>query len=237
MPPDTMSASSLDVDTNAQLMATDTSASKPAARSTAALAPACDLAEMAIVLVLYLGLVARILEQSRISRDLTNLLLLLSEGLVVIFLLVRRPTQTISHRGKDWLLALSATLAPLIVEPGTGMALAPPALAAGLLFAGLILQIHAKVTLARSFGCVPAHRGLQLAGPYRFVRHPMYAGYLLSHVAFLLVNPTWRNVAAYGICYALQIPRLIAEERLLAVDPQYRQYQQDVKFRLIPGVF
>ena len=201
------------------------------------LAPACDLAERAIVLVVYLGLVARLLANGWVSGDLTNLLLLPSEGLVVLFLLFRRRTLDISLRWQDWLLALSATLAPMLVEPGTGAALVPPALAAGLLLMGLVLQLHAKMTLGRSFGCVPAHRGLQLAGPYRFVRHPMYAGYLLGHVAFLLVNPTWRNIVAYAVCYALQIPRLIAEERLLAHDPKYREYLASVKYRLIPGVF
>jgi protein-S-isoprenylcysteine O-methyltransferase Ste14 len=65
----------------------------------------------------------------------------------------------------------------------------------------------------------------------------MYAGYLLSHVAFLLMNPTLWNLTAYATCYALQIPRLLNEERLLENDPQYRAYQATVKYRLIPGVF
>jgi protein-S-isoprenylcysteine O-methyltransferase Ste14 len=123
------------------------------------------------------------------------------------------------------------------VEPGTGAAVVPPALAAVMALAGLVVQVCAKIALGRSFGCVPAHRGLKLSGPYLLVRHPMYAGYLISHVAFLLVNPTPQNFLAYAVCYALQIPRLLAEERLLAIDPAYREYQKNVKSRLIPGVF
>jgi protein-S-isoprenylcysteine O-methyltransferase Ste14 len=84
---------------------------------------------------------------------------------------------------------------------------------------------------------VPAHRGLKVAGPYRFVRHPMYAGYLLSHAAFLLMNPTVGNVAVYAVCYALQIPRIFAEERLLSRDPEYREYRRTVRYRLIPWLF
>jgi protein-S-isoprenylcysteine O-methyltransferase Ste14 len=164
-------------------------------------------------------------------------MLLPSEGLVVVFLIFRRRTTSISLCWKEWLLALLATLAPMLVEPGTGLALVSPALAAVVFLGGLVVQIHAKITLGRSFGCVPAHRGLKLSGPYRFVRHPMYAGYLVSHIAFLLVNPTWRNLAAYTVCYALQIPRLIAEEHLLQRDRNYREYQTNVKSRLIPGVF
>ncbi len=198
---------------------------------------ACDTFERLIVLALYVALVARLIASSRAHGQLANLLLIPSEGLVVVFLLLRRRTDQISLRWQDWLLALAATLSPMLVEPGVGHALVPVALAATLLIMGTIIQVHAKLTLGRSFGCVPAHRGLKLAGPYRFVRHPMYAGYLLGHVAFLLMNPTAWNFGAYAVCYALQIPRLVAEERLLAADREYREYQATVKYRLIPGIF
>jgi protein-S-isoprenylcysteine O-methyltransferase Ste14 len=102
---------------------------------------------------------------------------------------------------------------------------------------GLLVQLHAKLTLGRSIGCIPANRGLKLAGPYRFVRHPMYAGYLLSHLAFLAMNPTAWNLAVYALCYGVQVPRLMAEERLLGGDPRYREYQAAVRYRLIPGLF
>jgi protein-S-isoprenylcysteine O-methyltransferase Ste14 len=65
----------------------------------------------------------------------------------------------------------------------------------------------------------------------------MYAGYLLAHIAYLLVNPTLWNAAVYAAMYGLQIPRLLIEERLLAGDPAYRRYRQQVRYRLIPGVF
>jgi protein-S-isoprenylcysteine O-methyltransferase Ste14 len=198
---------------------------------------ACDLGERLIVLAVYAGLVARLIVATWQEGQPANLLLIPSEGLVVVFLLFRRRTDQISLRWQDWLLALSATVSPMLVEPGVGQALVPVTLGATLLIMGTVVQVHAKLTLGRSFGCVPAHRGLKLAGPYRFVRHPMYAGYLLSHVAFLLMNPTLWNVAAYAMCYALQIPRLVAEERLLANDREYREYQAAVKYRLIPGIF
>lgn len=197
----------------------------------------CDLGELLIVLPLYVGLVMRLIAPGAEHWNAANLLLLPSEGLVVIFLLFRRRTKQISMRWQEWLLALSATVAPMLVQPGFGTALVSPTIGASLLLIGMIIQVHAKLTLGRSFGCVPANRGLKLAGPYRFVRHPMYAGYLLGHVAFLLMNPTAWNVVVYAACYGLQIPRLIAEERLLARDQQYCAYQTTVKYRLIPGVF
>ena len=198
---------------------------------------AADAAERAIVLLVYLGLVARIVRHAFETGQSANLLLLISEGLIVVFLVLRRPATQISTDWRQWAVAFSATLAPLFVVPTAGRALAPPLVGALLLVAGTIVQVHAKLALGRSFGCVPAHRGLKLAGPYRFVRHPMYAGYLVAHAAFLMMNPALVNVAIYAICYACQIPRIFAEERLLARDPRYREYQRVVRYRLIPGAF
>lgn len=216
-------------------IATNTCPRQGPARSTTSWA--CDLGEMALVVLLYVGLVIRLLLPTDGHWQISNLLLLPSEGLVLICLLFRRRTEEISGRWQEWLLALSATVAPMLVRPEVGTTFAWPIVGASLMVSGMIIQIHAKLILGRSFGCVPANRGLKWRGPYSFVRHPMYAGYLLSHVAFLLMNPSVWNVVVYAASYALQIPRLFAEERLLANDSQYRDYQASVKYRLIPGVF
>jgi protein-S-isoprenylcysteine O-methyltransferase Ste14 len=200
-------------------------------------ASALDWLERLFVLGLYGWLVARLLGKYLADGGMVNLLLLPSEGVVVVFLLVRRPAATISRRPVEWLWALVATISPMLVNTGIGEPLIPVMAAAFLLLMGLLVQVWAKLTLGRSLGLVPAHRGLKLSGPYRYVRHPMYAGYLLSHLAFLLVNPTWWNLAVYGLCYGLQIPRLLAEERLLHRDPRYRTYERVVRSRLLPGVF
>ena len=65
----------------------------------------------------------------------------------------------------------------------------------------------------------------------------MYAGYLVTHFAFLLMNPNLWNVALYIVCGATQVARILAEERLLARDPLYAKYLAAVRYRLIPGVF
>jgi protein-S-isoprenylcysteine O-methyltransferase Ste14 len=196
-----------------------------------------DWVEKVFVLVLYAWLVSRIFINYFNNGGLTNLLLLPSEGVVVLFLLMRRRTNSISRSPTEWIVAMAATCVPLFVAPGVGHALIPTSIAATVLLIGIFLQVHAKITLGRSFGCVPANRGLKLAGPYRFVRHPMYAGYLLSHLAFFAVNPTLWNLAIYSISYLLQIPRLLAEERLLSKDPSYSEYKSIVRYRLIPLLF
>jgi protein-S-isoprenylcysteine O-methyltransferase Ste14 len=196
-----------------------------------------DWGERLLLLGAYGWLVARLLGGYWATGGMTSLLLLASEGLVVFFLLVRRRASEVSRRPGEWLLALAATCSPMLVSTAVGDALVPATVGAAVLLTGMLVQLHAKLTLGRSLGCVPAHRGLKRSGPYRLVRHPMYAGYLLSHAAFLLMNPLPWNLAVYALCYALQVPRLLAEERLLARDPCYRQYQAAVRYRLIPGVF
>jgi protein-S-isoprenylcysteine O-methyltransferase Ste14 len=196
-----------------------------------------DWSERLLILALFGWLVVRLATNSGGADSWASLLLLPSEGLVVVFVLIRRPSRQMSRHVGEWLLALAATCAPLLVSAGADMSLVPAALGGLLLLAGIIVQVHAKITLGRSFGCVPAHRGLKLAGPYRVVRHPMYAGYLVSHLAFLAMNPTLWNLGVYAFCYGLQIPRLLTEERLLSADPAYQAYQARVRYRLIPGVF
>ena len=58
-----------------------------------------------------------------------------------------------------------------------------------------------------------ANRGVVIYGPYRYMRHPMYFGYLLNHIGLFLLRPTDFNLAIYVIAWSMQITRLLAEER------------------------
>ena len=57
-----------------------------------------------------------------------------------------------------------------------------------------VIVIAGKLSLGRSFGLIPANRGVVSTGVYRFVRHPIYLGYLITHVGFVVANPTMWNV-------------------------------------------
>jgi protein-S-isoprenylcysteine O-methyltransferase Ste14 len=162
---------------------------------------------------------------------------MVSETAVVLFTLIRRPTAAISLRLGDWLLATTATLAPLLIIPNADPYPALAGLGLFLIFFGNCFQAWAKLILRRSFGITPANRGVKITGAYRFVRHPMYAGYLLVHIGVLAVMFSPYNVVVYVIGWTAQILRLLAEERLLGEDPTYRDYMNQVRWRLIPGVF
>jgi protein-S-isoprenylcysteine O-methyltransferase Ste14 len=105
------------------------------------------------------------------------------------------------------------------------------------ILSGLLIQISAKIVLWRSFGIVAAVREIKVSGPYRFVRHPMYAGYTIVHVGFLLAFPSLWNLAVYASALLVQIARLLREEQLLNRDQHYREFASRVRYRLLPGVF
>jgi protein-S-isoprenylcysteine O-methyltransferase Ste14 len=164
-------------------------------------------------------------------------LVMISETAVMLFTLIRRPTQAISLRPGDWMLAFTATIAPLLIVPTADPSVMLAPLGVFLLFLGNCWQAYAKLILRRSFGIAPANRGIKITGPYRFMRHPMYAGYLAVHIGVLAVMFSWWNLLIYAIGWAAQIKRLLAEERLLSEDADYRAYAAQVRWRLIPGVF
>jgi len=170
----------------------------------------------------------------------TALLLLVSEGYtLMLVLLARRAIQ------RDLsMVALAATIyassyVVLLGDAGT-MRLVPEWVGAGLQLTSMAWQFTAKVFLGRSFGLLPASRGLVMAGPYRLVRHPIYLGYLIGHIGFLLANFSWRNAAVLALLYVAQVIRIQREEAVLtaaATDHDYRRYLQRVRWRLVPFVY
>ncbi len=173
------------------------------------------------------------------TPGVSTVLIVLSEALPLIFVILRAPSATLSQRPTDWAAAITATIAPLLVRPNVDPAGAMgfEALAYGIMLFGLCLQVGAKAVLGRGFGIVPANRGVRQLGPYRLVRHPMYAGYTLTHVGFLLAMPSLLNAAIYALSLVLQIVRIEREERILMQDQAYVAFARRVRFRLLPGVY
>jgi protein-S-isoprenylcysteine O-methyltransferase Ste14 len=194
-----------------------------------------DLVEQVAVRALYIWLVIRLWPGEISASNWYPVLLLLSEGLVVLLLLIRRPTDRISTKGLDWALAVGGTFVVLLVGQG-GAPLHGP-LGAVLMLLGLAIHVGAKLSLFRSFGVVAANRGVKAGGLYRLVRHPMYAGYMLTHVGFLLVAPSLWNLAVYAAAWAFLVARIYAEEKVLSEDPAYLALKGRVRYRLLPGLF
>lgn len=194
-----------------------------------------DRFEQAAALLLYGSLVIRVWPENLSVANLAPALVLLSEGVIVFFLLIRRASNDISLRPQDWIAAIVGTTAPLLVSKTADPAFLAPGVF--LLLLGMATQISAKLSLRRSFGLVPANRGVKTCGAYRVARHPMYLGYMISHVGFLLLAPTVWNAAVYAVCWVCLLFRIEFEERLLSEDPGYQAFKKKVRFRLLPGVY
>ena len=109
--------------------------------------------------------------------------------------------------------------------------------ATGMMVAGLMCSISAKIFLRRSFGIVAANRGVQREGPYRALRHPIYFGYLITQAGFLSISYSGWNVLIYTACWLAMVLRIRAEEAVLAEDEAYREYRRHVRYRLLPAIW
>jgi protein-S-isoprenylcysteine O-methyltransferase Ste14 len=83
-------------------------------------------------------------------------------------------------------------------------------------------------------------RGQQVvsAGPYRFIRHPAYSGSLIGWVVTPIILGTLWALVPVALLIALYIARTALEDRALQAElPGYREYAQQVGYRLLPGVW
>lgn len=196
-----------------------------------------DLAARATIIVLFSMMAVRFGTDFLQTGRITGLFLLLSEAIVVVLTLVRRPPRLVDRSMRARILTVVSVLGPPLLAPGAAAALAPEAMTVAFSCAGLAIVIAGKITLGRSFALLPANRGVVSTGLYRVVRHPIYMGYLVTHVAFLVASPTWWNIAALVVADGALLARAVCEEETLARDPEYRDYMTRVRWRVAPGLF
>jgi protein-S-isoprenylcysteine O-methyltransferase Ste14 len=192
-------------------------------------------------LLVYGGFVANIARYWWANTDRhTLLLLLLSEGLTVALLLfARRAVLRDASPIAIAATALSVSFFLFFDYDGTRRFI-PEWAGATLQACGMAWQVFAKVTLGRSFGVLPAARGLVTKGPYRVVRHPIYLGYLVGHVGFLLSNFSLQNLLVLALLYLAQTVRMLREEAVLGSGEQgaaYKAYCATVRWRIVPRLF
>jgi len=170
------------------------------------------------------------------DQRLLVLPLVVQETIIVVLFLARRPSRMTSTRTLDWAVGVAGTYLPLLLRPrGAPGSLAPVGQIIQLV--GVSAATVALLFLGRSFGIVPANRGVKTVGAYRAVRHPIYGGYLLTYVGYVLSYPTPVSALIVVTTLVLQVTRAGMEERLLAEDPLYREYLRRTPWRFIPYVY
>jgi len=76
------------------------------------------------------------------------------------------------------------------------------------------------------------------SGPYQYVRHPGYAGGLISWLAAPIFFSSWWAIIPTVLAIIASVIRTAMEDRTLQEElPGYREYAEEVKYRLVPGIW
>lgn len=109
------------------------------------------------------------------------------------------------------------------------------------MYGGIALRLYAATTLGVYFTTTVAtvhEHHLVSQGPYRYIRHPSYTGFLLILAGFGLCFANWLSplimvgVALIGFAYRIRVEERLLQEQL---GQPYRTYMGRTK-RLIPYV-
>jgi protein-S-isoprenylcysteine O-methyltransferase Ste14 len=163
---------------------------------------------------------------------------------------VRRPGATQSDRGSRRVIRLATiagvVLAGLAARFAPGFEIAARAawdwIGLVVLWCGIGLRLWCFRTLGRYFTfTVQTSRDQPVitGGPYRFVRHPSYAGILLAVIGLGLLIGNWLSLVALAVSVGLGLVyRIDVEDRALLSDlgDDYREYASTHK-RLVPFVW
>jgi protein-S-isoprenylcysteine O-methyltransferase Ste14 len=135
--------------------------------------------------------------------------------------------------------AITATWLPfaLPLQPGAPAGQGRQALADVLLVCGMAWAIWALRFLDRNVSVLAQAREVVAQGPYRWVRHPLYVGEIVSSLGLAIAVNSFTAVTLWLALCGLQIYRAVREEQvLLQALPAYRDYQSRTA-ALLPGVF
>ncbi len=124
-----------------------------------------------------------------------------------------------------------------------------PELSLGVHLAGAVVMVLGQLLFTWGMASNPffstgvkvqTDRGHAVAsgGPYRFVRHPGYLGYIGMWLATpLLLGSAWGLIPAAVDAVFFLIRTALEDRTLQAELPGYREYAQRVRYRLLPGVW
>jgi protein-S-isoprenylcysteine O-methyltransferase Ste14 len=170
------------------------------------------------------------------------------------------PPELIAERAqpKENVKAWDTLLTNLSILPGLGLLVvagldqrfawsAPPGLAVHL--AGLIILLAGQALFTWAMLSnyyfstkvrIQIDRGHRVAtgGPYCYVRHPGYIGFIAMHLSAPLLLGSWWALVMSGLTAVIFVARAALEDRTLQDElPGYREYAAQVRYRLIPGVW
>lgn len=143
------------------------------------------------------------------------------------------------------LLSLAALLiAGLDMRFGWSPEISPAVQVAGLVLVVLGFSFSSWAIVSNAFFAGPVRiqeeRGHAVcsSGPYRFVRHPGYAGWILGGIAMpVMLGPLWALIPAALAALFLVVRTSLEDEFLQQELEGYEEYAQVVRYRLVPGLW
>ena len=105
---------------------------------------------------------------------------------------------------------------------------------------GLVICIWARMTLGRNWSSevvLKVDQELVQAGPYRFVRHPIYSGIILMFAAIVLLVGRMVGILAFSLFVYGFVVKLRREESLMLrqFPTTYAEYMKKTR-RLVPSI-
>jgi protein-S-isoprenylcysteine O-methyltransferase Ste14 len=159
-------------------------------------------------------------------------------ALIIWAYLRRGPARATTTSVPAHIAAIVAMLIPFAFPLLTG-----PAISTGreltadrLLVGGTTWSLWSLRSLGRNLSVIAQAREVVEHGPYRWVRHPLYTGEIVSSLGLAIASGTVPAAAAWAILVCLQIYRARCEEQILiSTLPSYASYRTRTS-ALLPGV-
>lgn len=141
------------------------------------------------------------------------LLLVIRDFVAAYFFLKRKPSQTKSNRVQS-LVAYASSMMPLIYfAPSEDVSKGLLMVSDLMSILGFLIVALATLELGTSIGISPANRGLVKSGVYKYIKHPMYTGYVVSEIGMVLVSPV--NSIIFIVSGVLYFKRSSWESRII----------------------
>ena len=142
--------------------------------------------------------------------------MLASRDFYAVYLFLTRRDGDVSTAKRDWAIAFLSSLLPLLYRgPSQSDTSSLVLLLCNFLaIVGTLISTIALIDLGKSFGVVPAQRGVVKKGIYKIFKHPMYTGYGIAELGMVIINPS--NLVIFVLSIGGYIFRARRENKILA---------------------